>query len=147
LGVVVTEAGVRSGARITADFAADQGRDVFAVPGSILAYGSSGTNMLIQEGAILVTRPEDIMEELNLMMVIEQTAARQVLPDNQTEAALLTRLSSEPTHVDELRRQVGMSISEVTSTLAMMELKGMVRQVGGMRYVVAREPGVQYILD
>jgi DNA processing protein len=147
LGVLVTEAGVRSGARITADFAADQGRDVFAVPGSILAYGSSGTNMLIQEGATLVSRPEDILEELNLMMVIEQAEARQVLPDNQTEAALLTHLSSEPTHVDELRRHVGMSIAEVTSTLAMMELKGMVRQVGGMRYVVAREPGVQYILD
>jgi DNA processing protein len=103
--------------------------------------------MLIQEGATLVSRPEDILEELNLMMVIEQAEARQVLPDNQTEAALLTHLSSEPTHVDELRRQVGMSIAEVTSTLAMMELKGMVRQVGGMRYVVAREPGVQYILD
>jgi DNA processing protein len=147
LGVLVTEAGKRSGARITADYAAEQGRDVFAVPGSILMSGSAGTNALIQEGAKLVIRPEDVLEELNLAMVVEQAEARQVLPADQTEAALLAHLSAEPTHVDELRRQVGMPIAQVTSALALMELKGMVRQMGGMRYVVAREAGVEYVVD
>ena len=147
LGVLVAEAGVRSGALITADYAAEQGRDVFAVPGSILVRPSAGTNALIRDGAKVVLGPEDILEELNLTMVAEQTEARQVLPSDATEAALLARLSAEPTHVDELQQQVGLPIAQVTSTLALMELKGMVRQAGGMKYVVAREPGVEYIVD
>jgi len=147
LGVLVTDAGVRSGALITADFAAEQGRDVFAVPGSILARGCAGTNALIRDGAKVVLGPEDILEELNLTMVAEQTEARQVLPADATEAALLAHMSAEPTHVDELRQQVGLPIAQVTSTLALMELKGMVRQVGGMKYVVAREPGVEYVVE
>jgi DNA processing protein len=147
LGVLVTEAGVRSGALITADYAAEQGRDVFAVPGSILMRGSAGTNALIRDGATVVLGPEDILEELNLTMVAEQAEARQVLPADETEAALLGHLSAEPTHVDELQQQVDLPIAQVTSTLALMELKGMVRQVGGMKYVVAREPGVEYVVE
>jgi DNA processing protein len=147
LGVLVTNAGKSSGALITAEFAAEQGRDVFAVPGSILTQGSIGTNRLIQDGAKLVTGTEDILEELNLTMVAEQTKARQVLPEDETEAALLNHLSAEPTHVDELQQRVDLPISQVTSTLALMELKGMVRKVGGMNYVVAREPGVEYIIE
>lgn len=147
LGVLVSEAGIRSGALITADFAAEQGREVFAVPGSILTRGNAGTNALIRDGAAVVLRPEDILEQLNLTMVAEQAEARQVLPADETEAALLDHLSAEPTHVDELRQQVGLPIAQVTSTLALMELKGMVRQVGGMKYVVAREPGVEYVVD
>jgi DNA processing protein len=147
LGVLVTNAGKSSGALITAEFAAEQGRDVFAVPGSILTQGSIGTNRLIQDGAKLVTKTEDILEELNLTMVAEQTEARQVLPEDETEAALLDHLSAEPTHVDDLQQQVDLPISQVTSALALMELKGMVRQVGGMNYVVAREPGVEYVIE
>jgi DNA processing protein len=147
LGVLVVEAGERSGALITADYAAEQGRDVFAVPGSILARGSVGTNRLIQDGATMVLSPEDIMEELNLMMVVEQAEAREVLPENATEAALMSHLSSEPTHVDELKHQIDLPMSEITSALSLMELKGMVRQVGGMRFVTAREPRVEYRVD
>jgi DNA processing protein len=145
--VLITEAGKGSGALITADFAAEQGRDVFAVPGSITMRGSAGTNALIQDGAKVVLNPADILEELNLMMVAEQVEARQVLPADETEAALLERLSEEPTHVDELQQQLELPISQVTSTLALMELKGLVRQVGGMKYIVAREPGVEYVVD
>jgi DNA processing protein len=147
LGVLITDAGVRSGALITADYAAEQGREVFAVPGSILTRSSAGTNALIQDGAKLVLGPEDILEELNLTMVAEQAEARQVLPTDETEAALLAHLSAEPTHVDELQQQVGLPIAQVTSTLALMELKGMVRQTGGMKYVVTREPGVEYVVE
>ncbi len=147
LGVLVVEAGVRSGALITADYAAEQGRDVFAVPGSIFARGNVGANALIQDGAKVVLRPEDILEELNLTMVAEQVEARQVLPADETEAALLTHLSAEPTHVDDLSQQMELPIAQVTSTLALMELKGMVRQTAGMKYVVAREPGVEYVVD
>ncbi len=135
LGVLITEAGRDSGALITADYAAEQGRDVFAVPGSILSAGCAGTNRLIQDGAKPVLDAADILQELNLTMVAEQKEARQALPTTETEARLLAHLSAEPVHVDDLTRAVGLPIAEVTSTLALMELKGMVRQVGGMKYV------------
>jgi len=137
LGVVITEAGRDSGALITADYAAEQGRDVFAVPGSILSAGCAGTNRLIQDGAKPVLDAADILQELNLTMVAEQKEARQVLPTTETEALILAHLSAEPVHVDDLTRAVGLPVAQVTSTLALMELKGMVRQVGGMKYVAA----------
>jgi DNA processing protein len=147
LGVVVVEAGARSGALITADFAAEQGRDVFAVPGSIFQRGSEGCNRLIREGAIPALGATDILEELNLTMVEQQAEVRAAVPASDTEARLLDQLSSEPTHVDELCRSVDMPISRISSALALMELKGMVRQVGGMNYVVAREATVEYMVD
>jgi len=137
LGVVITEAGRNSGALITADYAAEQGRDVFAVPGSILSAGCAGTNRLIQDGAKPVLDAADILQELNLTMVAEQKEARQALPTTETEALILAHLSAEPVHVDDLTRAVGLPVAQVTSTLALMELKGMVRQVGGMKYVAA----------
>jgi len=144
LGVLVIEAGERSGALITARFALEQDRDVFAVPGNINSPVSAGTNRLIQQGAKLVTRIEDILEELNLRMVTEQQAAQAVLPDSAEEAALLSQLSSQPLHVDELGRLTGMPSYLVSSTLTLMELKGMVQQVGAMNYVRLREPDVIY---
>jgi len=147
LGTVVVEGDMGSGALITAGFALEQGRDVFAVPGNIFARASRGTNHLIQQGAKLVTQVGDVLEELNLTMVSEQAQARTVIPENKTEAVLLERLSAEPIHVDALGRAVDLPIAQVTSTLALMELKGMVRQVGGMSYVLAREPGVDYVIE
>ena len=147
LGTVVVEADRGSGALITAGFAAEQGRDVFSVPGSILARGCRGTNDLIQQGAKMVCNVADILEELNLTMVSEQAQARAVIPENETEALLLQRLSAEPVHVDELSRAAQMPIAQVSSTLALMELKGMIRQVGGMNYVLAREGGIDYVIE
>ncbi len=135
LGVLVVEGDLRSGARFTADFAADQGRDVFAIPGSILSYRSALPNRLLQEGAKLVTGAEDILEELNLTLVPQQMEMREILPADATEAALLRTLSTEPRHIDEIARASGLSIAMVSSSLTMMELKGLVRQVGGMSYV------------
>jgi DNA processing protein len=147
LGTVVVEAGAGSGARITADFAAEQGREVFSVPGSVFARGSRGTNRLIQEGAKLVRNVADVLEELNLTMVSEQAQARAVIPENETEATLLVHLTGEPVHIDEIRRAVQLPIAQVSSTLALMELKGMIRQVGGMNYVLAREQGIEYVIE
>jgi DNA processing protein len=147
LGTVVVEADLGSGARITADFAAEQGREVFAVPGSIFTRTSRGTNELIQQGAKLVRTVTDVLEELNLTMVSEQAQARAVMPENETESLLLDHLSAEPVHVDDLRRAVKLPIAQVSSTLALMELKGMVRQVGGMNYVLAREGPAEYVIE
>lgn len=144
LGVVIIEAGEKSGALITARFALEQNREVFAVPGNIHSPVSIGTNRLIQQGGKLVMRVEDILEELNLKMVSEQAVAKVMLPETAEEAALISQLSSQPVHVDELGRLTGMPVSLVSSTLTMMELKGMVQQVGGMNYVRLREDGPTY---
>lgn len=144
LAVVIIEAGERSGALITAGFAADQGRDVFAVPGSILAPQSIGTNRLIQNGARPLLDPKEILEVLDLTLGLERREARQVLPTDPTEAHLIKLLGREPVHVDDLRSQAGMPIEQVTATLTMMELKGMVKQVGNMHYVAVRESGAAY---
>jgi DNA processing protein len=146
LGVVVIEAGDPSGALITARFAMEQGRDVFAVPGNINSLTSKGTNRLIQQGAKLVMGAEDILEELNLSMVLEHTAVQLALPETAEEAALFPHLSSQPVHVDALCRATGLPSNVVSSTLTLLELKGVVRQVGAMNYVMAREPGPVYHL-
>ncbi|HIE56777.1 MAG TPA: DNA-protecting protein DprA, partial [Anaerolineales bacterium] len=135
LATVVVEAGERSGALITANFAAEQGRDVFAVPGNVLAPQSRGTNRLIQTGAFPLLDPQEILDTLDLTRVVEYRQARIVLPADATEARLFDLLEHEPLHVDEIRTQAGLPIEQVTAALALMELKGMVRQVGGMRYV------------
>jgi len=147
LGVLIVEAGEGSGALITCDFALEQGRDVFAVPGNIFHRGSEGCNKLIQQGAKVVLSVEDILEELNLTMVSQQQEVREMVPENETESTLLKYLSAEPVHVDEIRLESGLPIATVSSTLALMELKGMVRQVGGMNYVLARERRVEYVVD
>ncbi|MBI1854873.1 MAG: DNA-protecting protein DprA [Chloroflexi bacterium] len=139
MAVVVVEAGETSGALITAEFAAEHGREIFAVPGSILAPQSKGTNKLIQNGALPLLTPQDIMQALNLTRVGEQKAARKILPADAVEAQLLNLLNHEPIHVDEIRNQTGLPVEKVSAALVMMELKGMVRQVGGMNYVVVRE--------
>jgi DNA processing protein len=144
LGTVVVEAGQRSGALITADCALDQGREVFAVPGSILNPGSRGCNRLLREGAHVVTEALDVLEVLHLDQVPEKQAARMALPDNPTEAAVFQRLSAEPRHLDDIARGSGMPVEVVSSTLVMMELKGMVRQVGRLQYVRLYEPSVPY---
>ena len=139
LGVIIVEAGTRSGALITTNFALEQDREVFAVPGNINSPASQGPNKLIQEGAKLVTRVEDVLEELNLHMVAERTAVQLVLPETAEEIALYTQLSGQPVHIDELSRATGLPSALVSSTLTLMELKGMVQQVGGMNYVLLRE--------
>lgn len=134
---VVVEAGQSSGALITADLALEQGRDVFAVPGSIFSPASRGTNALLKDGARPVTSPADLLEELHFALVQEKQAVRETLPTEPTEAALLTQLSAEPRHVDEVSRAAGLPIETVSSTLALMELKGLVRRTGALSYVRA----------
>jgi DNA processing protein len=144
LAVVVIEAGETSGALITAEFAAEQGREIFAVPGSILAPQSKGTNKLIQNGALPLLSVNDLMQALDLTRMGDQKAARKIIPADETEARLMSVLSLEPLHVDEIRNQTELPIEKVSATLALMELKGMVRQVGGMNYVAVREVQSDY---
>jgi len=98
----------------------------------------AGVNKLIQDGAHPVTNVNDILSSLNLYMIPQHVEARSVLPDNDEERALLPLITHEPRHVDEIIRVSGFSAHLVSSTLTMMELKGMIRQVGSMQYVLAR---------
>jgi DNA processing protein len=145
--VVIVEAGERSGALITANFAAEQGRDVFAVPGNINAPQSKGTNRLIQQGANPLLDPREIIEMLDLTQVVEHRTARASLPPDPVEARLLRLIGQEPVHVDELVHQSDLPIDTVSATLVMMELKGMVRHMGGMNYIAVRELQADYQVD
>ncbi|MEX2598649.1 MAG: DNA-processing protein DprA [Dehalococcoidia bacterium] len=146
LGTLVVEAGEGSGTLSTVKFALEQGREVFCVPGSIYSPASRLTNRLVQEGAKLVMGVEDILEELNLSSL---TAAQVEIPglsdaESVDEATLLEALDFEPCHVDDISRQTGLPVTLVTGTLAVLELKGQVKQVGRMNYVRARETPGRY---
>jgi DNA processing protein len=139
LATIVVEAGERSGALITADFAVAQGRDVFAVPGNILSPMSKGTNRLIQKGAFALVSPQDVLDLLDLEQVDEYKEARQALPADTTEAKILQVMDFEPIHVDEICNEAGLPVEKVSAALTMMELKGLVQHVGGMRYAAVHQ--------
>jgi DNA processing protein len=139
LATIVVEAGETSGALITAEFAVEQGRDVFAVPGSILTPQSEGTNKLIEQGARPLLRMTEILDALKLEQIPEKQATRKTISASQEEKKLLDYLNQDPRHIDEICQVSGLPIQTVSATLTMMELKGLVTQVGGMNYVAARE--------
>ncbi len=135
LGVVVIEAPEKSGALITATLALEQNREVFAIPGSIYEKNSRGTNNLIKMGAKIVTCIEDILEELNLLHLTEQSR-RKIKPETEEEKILIEILSHHPTHIDEIIQKSGLFASVVNATLMVMELKKIVRNLGKGNYVL-----------
>ncbi len=145
LGTLVVEAGKQSGAIWTVRHALEQDREVFCVPGSIFSPVSWFTNQMIQEGAKLVSKYEDILEELNLTAVASQMQMPLLpAPVEEGEAGLLRHLDHEPVHIDDLRRRADLPITEVSSLLSLMELKGLVKQVGCMHYIRLREATTAY---
>jgi DNA processing protein len=142
LGILVVEAPEGSGALISADLAAEQGREVFAVPGNIYSPMSRGTNRLIQEGAKLVMHVGDVLDELNIAYTNVQTrlSAEQIAPGNEVEASILKHLSADPLHIDEIVRLSQLPIATVSSTLTILELKGLARMVGHMQYSLIPMP-------
>jgi DNA processing protein len=140
LGVLIVEAGAGSGALTTASLAAEQGREVFAIPGNINRPNSQGTNRLIQDGAKMVLTPEDILEELNLSHQLVQTrqVAEQVAPGDETEQFLLSLIELEPLHVDDIAIQANMSIQEVNVKMMQLFLKGLVQEIAPQTYIAKR---------
>lgn len=134
LATIVVEASVKSGALITARYALDQGRDVFAVPGSIFDSGHAGANALLAAGAGVAISADEILTALDLTHVVVQESVRRAVPGNPVEAAILANLSAEPTHIDALGRAAGLSSADVSRALALMELKGLAQHTGGMRW-------------
>ena len=145
LGTLVIEADQESGALITARFALEQNREVLAVPGSIYSPASRGANSLIQAGAKLVTCVEDVLEELNVTAVSQPLQPAQLSLDvTPDQSRVLHHLTRQPVHIDELRQRTGMDIPALSSTLALLELSGLAKQVGAMHFVLAREVQADY---
>lgn len=138
LGALIIEAGEDSGALITAQCALDNGREVFTVPQNITSETAVGSNNLLKLGARPVTAIQDILDALNLHNVQQYVANRDIIPDSPTEAALLPLLSRAPVHIDAIIKQAALAGPTITSTLTLMEMKGKVRNLGGMMYVLAR---------
>lgn len=144
LATVVVEAGERSGALITANFAAEQGREVFAVPGPIYAPQSKGTNLLIQQGAQPYLGGEDLLRLLNIEMIDEQKSVRTNFEIEPFEREVLKLIIDEPLHIDEICSQSQQNIDKISATLVMMELKGLVQQDGQMNYQAIMESDALY---
>ncbi len=142
--VVVIEAGETSGALITATFAAEQGKDVFAVPGGIYSPQSKGTNRLIQQGATPLLDVRDILEQLDIRHVDQYKQASLMLPADEVESALLKILQLEPMQIDEIKAQSGLAVEKISAGLTMLELKGLVRQVNGSAYQAIMEDQAEY---
>ena len=134
-GVVVVEAGEKSGSLITTTFALEQGREVFAVPGPVNSPLSQGTNALLRDGATLVRTAADILEELRWQPSRELPGRQLMMPGTSEEISLWRHLSLEPVHVDDLCRLTLLSPAVVNSTLTLMELKGMVTTAAPLTYI------------
>jgi len=136
---LVIEAAIKSGSLITAYQALEQGREVFAVPGSIYSPLSEGTNQLIKQGATAITCGEDIIAALDLgdlSQYIEKHAKTKTLPDlNPVEVAVLELLSREAKHIELIIAESKLSTSQISSTLTLLEIKGLAQNVGGMQYI------------
>ena len=134
--VIVIEGMIKSGTLHTASHAANQGRTVFAVPGQITSPMSGAPHYLIQNGAKMATSVSDILNELNLQLKVDKDAVEKVMPSDKTEKQILEVLETEEMHMDEIARTSGISVNQVSAKLTMMELKGLVRNMGGGIYKV-----------
>jgi len=145
LGTVVVEATKKSGSLITARLAAEQNREVFAVPGSIHSFKSIGTHTLIKQGAKLVENAQDIIEELTPMIQYNESAGKNQRNADEDMPALLTAdelqvyeaLGPYPVHIDDLARTISLGPGRLSSILLKLELKGLVQQTPGKFFTLA----------
>ena len=141
LGVLVVESLLNSGSLITAQWALEQGKEVFAIPGNIDNIYSRGTHKLIKEGAKLVEDITDIIQELGPVAEILNTCDAPPTNDprslslNSQEKKIFSLLSSSPKDIDEIIQLAGLPTSVVTSTLMILEIKKLVKQLSGKRFV------------
>ena len=134
LGTLIIEAAIKSGALITASYALEQNREVFAVPGDIFHPNHNGTNQLIKMGAKPVTTAQDVLEGLALDNLKTPVPIIGVKPENETQQILIDILNHEALHVDKIAQSARLDISIVNTTLSIMEIKGLVKHLGSNIY-------------
>ena len=152
IGTVVVEATRRSGSLITARLAAEQNREVFAVPGSIESFKSIGTHQLIKNGAKLVTQVGDVLDELPRWALAARRpvaerlreTVRPATPLSEAETTVIENLSVYPIHVDDLTRRLNLEAGDLSSILLSLELKGLVRQDPGKLFSRITDDQPQY---
>ena len=175
LGVLVIEAGMKSGAMLTVRWALDQDREVFAVPGPVISENSAGTNWLIQQGAKLVVDHHDVLDELNIAGIGQQLEldrsqsqstriAAEETPDSPIEPITVPGMSANneitqnrilaalsdlggQAHVDDIIRTVGLPPADVMAGLTVLELEQKVRQSGGMQFVLGSDGARKQLRD
>jgi len=135
LGTLVVEAADDSGSLITARFALEQNREVFAVPGEIFSPQSTGANLLIRNGAKLVSSASDVLEELNISRTQPALALKIFEPRTDEEKTVWKILSNEPLHIDKISKAARLETARVSSVLATMEIEGVVRNIGGQNFI------------
>lgn len=138
LATIIIECSLKSGSLITAKYALEQNRTVYAVPGPIFSETSKGANNLIKMGARPVTEAADILDDLNLKNLPEKAAARESIDVSEEELALIRLLGHEPVHINELIRLSSLEPASVTSALTFLEMKGKVRNLGGQQFILSR---------
>lgn len=136
LGTIVIEAAQKSGTLITANLALDFNREIFAVPGSIFSPMSQGSNKLIQAGAKLVSNAQDVLEELGLESFQEKKLKKQNQARSNEEELILKVLKQEPCHVDKIIKITKLNSNVIISNLTMLEIKGIVKNIGGNTYII-----------
>lgn len=140
-GVVVVEAGLKSGALITAELALEQGKELLAVPGWPDQPMSFGTNALIKKGARLLTGVQDIFDELPRLAGAVVARRFEAAPDlTEPERQIVKLLSEEPLNIDQLSRKSNLPVSDILEYLLAMELKGVVQELSGKRFVLNEQP-------
>jgi len=138
LGTLVIEAAEKSGALITSKYALDQNREVFAIPGNIYSPVSIGPNNLIKQGAKAVTSAADIIETLEIENLPSKIINKKIIADTPEEKLILNHLNHDPIHINDIIRMTNLSTPIASSTLILMEMKGLARNIGGMKYVLER---------
>lgn len=147
MGVIVIEAAERSGALITANFAAEQGKEVFALPGDIRRKTSEGTNRLIQDGAHPLLDVSEVCEVLGIQSWKTAPMIDRYKPTDEIEAALLDIIGEESADIDHLFERTEYPIHKIQAALSMLELEGVIQAVGSRHYARIRESNIPYRVD
>jgi DNA processing protein len=132
--VIVVEGMEKSGTLHTASHAAKQGREVFAVPGQITSPLSGAPHFLIKNGSSIAFSVKDVLDELDLQLKVDKKAVEKIMPSDELEEKILEVLENEEKHKDVIARKLTLSASEISAKLTMMELKGLVKNIGGGEY-------------
>jgi DNA processing protein len=135
LGTLVIEAPIKSGALITTRCALDYNREVLAVPHALTSPTGAGPNNLIKQGAKLVTEPNDVLEALNLQSIKQTTPTKKLVGANPTEEKIIHLLTKEPKNINQIILESQLDSPTASSTLVLMEIKGLIKNLGGMNYV------------